>query len=326
MSPVLWVVVIFFIWLFLAVVYRSELLDNFYDLLNTLLTDITNGLKEAIQWLIKIATLAVAQANHVWNVLTLGPSTATSNPGHSPPGWDVITRYAKNVSDRPELIFGSLVYLVALLLFAYADAAQGAHSLKALLGTAVSVPAPFENLLFPLLVASVGTVFVNALILAELFGATHLAPYADQPPPLKRVARALAILAVVMAIVFSLFIGFARLPIIAEAGSGTLVFGYTKEQWTDLAALGQNLIIVPLLLTTVLLLWGVFGGYVLLIAMAAVLFLALALTFWFLSMILSVLEWFFRVIQSAIKPLIDLLKAILEAVLLRRLWGFFTRP
>ena len=161
----------------------------------------------------------------------------------------VIRQLPSSDANRASRAFGALFFLVALAAFLYADAAQGANNISALF-VDVTVPSPLRNLVVPLLVASAGSLLMLGVIMFEILGLTNFSIWSEVRGPLKPAAIIVVLATAVTAAVLSVLIALVRY----------------SEEYRNTAEFAQSTILLPLLITTFLLFWGVYGVLVLWVA------------------------------------------------------------
>jgi hypothetical protein len=179
-------------------------------------------------------------------------------------------------------IIGALIGSLALSLFVYADAAQGAQTYS-LLFTSATVPPFLNDIILPLVTASVGSALILGLFIGDILGMTHLGLY----EPLKQKGDSRGTPQVFLWIIccdaaFSLLLS----TLIALERKNLLdpsIVGVNS-----LVNFAQSIVIFPMLLTTILLFRGLKGYYVV------------------LSIILSLLAIPFGVFEFFIRILYDL--------------------
>lgn len=162
---------------------------------------------------------------------------------------NMIRQVPSSNEDRASRAFGAVFFLAAAAAFLYADAAQGANNLSALF-VDVTVPSPLRNLVVPLLVASAGTLLMLGVIMFELLGLTNFSIWSAVTGRLKSAAILYVLATAVTAVVLSVMIALVRY----------------SEDYRTAADFGQSAILAPLLMTTFLLFWGVYGLLVLWVA------------------------------------------------------------
>jgi len=184
-------------------------------------------------------------------------------------------------SKRGWRVLGALISLAAIGLFIYADMAQGANTITTLFPE-VEVPRFLQDLVVPLLVASAGTAAALGMIIGDCIGLTHFIP-------LERVAIK-RFRTTVLAIATVNFLGSLTIAVLMSLNRYQELSTHLPPDFAarihDLAALAQSLLLAPLLLTTILLAWGLAGFVVLYAAALSV----IAFVFQWASFVTRVLE------------------------------------
>lgn len=163
--------------------------------------------------------------------------------------------------NRGTRIFGSVLFMAALGAFVYADMAQGANNLSDLF-IDIHIPSFLNSLVVPLLVASGGSLLMLGVILFDLLRHTDLSRWSDMEGRLRNVFIGVVLATATTSIVLAVMIALVR----------------SSEGYRQQAELAQSLLILPLLVTTGLLYWGVFGLLVVWVAAVGLLWAALRLT------------------------------------------------
>ncbi len=162
-------------------------------------------------------------------------------------------------------IFGAVISMILLLLFIYADVIQGVNNLSMLyLSETVSLPVWVKNIVPSLIMSSVGTALTLSFIMADARGVTHFLPWTGRSWKKGEEEKEVSIRRVVFWIALLTF-GFTVLILAALASPR--IMGTESAQFPEKvgvlvyesAAIAQVLIIVPMLVTTALLFWGVVG-------------------------------------------------------------------
>jgi len=152
-------------------------------------------------------------------------------------------------------IFGAALYATGLALFIYADISIGANNLELMLGAdegTLNLPVWVRQLVIPLIISSAGSAFALGVVLADLFGATHFARW---PESLRRPVVAIALLTLLAVLVIAVLIGLSRLTTVEGVNLSEVQLARIQL----LGGIAQVIVIVPLLITTALLWWGVLG-------------------------------------------------------------------
>ncbi len=155
---------------------------------------------------------------------------------------------------KGQKVLGSLIELILLAAFVYADAAQGVNNLSVLLGIQEAIPDWLKDIIVPIVVSSAGTVFIVGMFIGDILGATHLSYWEDLKDDTRRIYLRLLIIMLVLAVILNGGIALSRVRVLEESITWVTAVG----NWA------QSLLLIPLLLATFLLFRGVFGFFVLL--------------------------------------------------------------
>jgi hypothetical protein len=164
-------------------------------------------------------------------------------------------------------ILGSLVSLVAMLTFLYADTALGFQAAQTLFPD-IAVPVIFRDIGIALVAASVGTIFALGMLFWDALGFTDFTNLSQ----MKGFAKGAFIGSVVITAVITLacvaLVALNRASLVAN-----LISPFSPELQGEihrLASLAHSLVVIPLLVTTFLMLRGVYGLLVIYAAVAGV--------------------------------------------------------
>lgn len=163
--------------------------------------------------------------------------------------------------------FGAVLSLILLTLFIYADTVQGINNVSMLFPNEVaSLPDWLKNIALSVVMSSVGTILTLAFIMADARGVTHFFPWSGLSLSLKE--ERISIRRSVFVTAMLTFIFTLSLLVLLALQRMTGVADVQFPQWAEvlvlpllppLAAVAHVLIIVPMLITTALLFWGVAG-------------------------------------------------------------------
>ena len=172
-------------------------------------------------------------------------------------------------------IVGAFVGFLALLLFVYADAAQGAQTFTLLFEG--DIPKFLNSIIIPLMTASVGSALILGVLIGDLLGLTHLGLYEKNTP---RIFLWITCINLLLSLAISTVIALARMKLL----------GTTIEEVKLLVNIAQSVVILPMLITTALLFKAWTGVFVI------------------LSILLSVFAVPFAVFEFIMRILADLLR------------------
>lgn len=150
-------------------------------------------------------------------------------------------------------VLGSLVELLLLFLFLYADLVQSANTLAYLFPT--PIPPFLTNLVIPLVISSAGTSMVLGVIMGDLLEITNLTSWADLREKRKPFLP-IILFTLILSILFSVVLSLSRLDIVQIQNTSPIV--------SVITSLADGLYIIPTLITTSFLFNGVQGILVLL--------------------------------------------------------------
>lgn len=145
-------------------------------------------------------------------------------------------------------VVGSLVELLLLLIFLYADLVQSANTLAYLFPA--PIPPFLTNLVLPLVISSAGTSMVLGVIMGDLLGITNLTSWADLRERRKSFLP-IILFTLILSILFSVVLSLSRLDIIQIQNSSPIISVVTS--------LVDGLYIIPTLITTSFLFNGIQG-------------------------------------------------------------------
>lgn len=174
-------------------------------------------------------------------------------------------------------IIGAIIGFLALLAFIYSDAAQGAQT-YILIFNVGEIPVFLNSIIFPLVTASAGSAIILGIFIGDMLGLTHLNLYKKEETP--KYFLWIIVVNLALSIAISTFIALARMKLLG-----------TESEFIDtMVNIGQSIVILPMLITTVFLFRGLNGIYVVLAAILA----ALSLSF-------GVFEFFINISKDLIR-------------------------
>jgi hypothetical protein len=156
-------------------------------------------------------------------------------------------------SIRIQRVVGSLVELLLLLLFLYADLVQSVNTLVYIFPA--DVPPFLRNLVLPLVISSAGTSMVLGVIMGDLLEITNFTSWADLRERRKPFLP-IILFTLILSILFSVVLSLSRLDIIQVQNSSPI--------FSAITSLADGLFIIPTLITTSFLFNGTQGILVLL--------------------------------------------------------------
>lgn len=204
-------------------------------------------------------------------------------------------------------ILGALISFIFLLAFIYADLAQGLNNLSGIEAFSSYVPpAFFRNLAIPVVVSSAISAAALSLILFDLLGVTHFAPWEI----LTGRARKIVVTVVIGDLIASVFvagaIALSRVPALFPDISTEIA------QYIDfLVAFAQSAVSFLLVLTTVFMFWGFAGLLLIYIAILG----AIILLIGFIEIAGVLVGVVFRLLVGLLLAMIRLFLFVLELVL-----------
>jgi hypothetical protein len=172
-------------------------------------------------------------------------------------------------------VVGAFVGFLALLLFVYADAAQGAQTFTLLFED--KIPDFLNSIIIPLMTASVGSALILGVLIGDLLGLTHLGLYEKKTP---RAFLWITCINLLLSLTLSTVIALARMKLL----------GTDIAEVQMLVNIAQSVVILPMLITTALLFKAWIGIFVI------------------LGMLLSVFAVPFAVFEFIVRILADLLR------------------
>lgn len=167
-------------------------------------------------------------------------------------------------------IVGALIEFIALLAFLYADASQAAQTYSVIFSTA-KIPAFLNSIVVPLIIASAGTAFILGIFIGDTLRLTHFGNWGDLKGLSRNIFLGVAIGNLLLTIVLSAMIALYRSDVLTQQ----------SEAIKTAAVYAQSLVIVPMLITTTLLLRGAFG-----------IFVILSILLWMLALPFAIIEFF----------------------------------
>lgn len=176
-------------------------------------------------------------------------------------------------------VVGALIEFVALLAFLYADASQAAQTYSVLFPTA-TIPDWLNAIVVPLIVASAGTAFILGIFIGDALHLTHFGNWGSLKGTSRKVFFAVTISNLLITILLSALVALDRSDIL----------GVKNESIRTVAIYAQSFVIVPMLITTALLLRGAFGIFVL-----------LAILLWLFAIPFAIFEFFIKILGKFIE-------------------------
>lgn len=223
--------------------------------------------------------------------------------------------FGKKENERSWRVGGALIQLIFLTLFIYADISQGYNSLTgSKVFQSLDIPPFFRSLAIPILVASVGSIAALALVLFDLLGMTHFVPWEwlwkewtvrygkDSMEKFRKALISIVITTMVMAPIFALMISTGRI-------TSFVTVSPSMQAFIDLmVGLSQWLIMLPMLITTVFLIWGVTSF---LLVYALILNLLRVLP-WMITLLLRLLDIILNIIGFILGVIVAILAFVVE--------------
>lgn len=257
---------------------------------------------------------AIKKTNDLVDTIVEGLKVFAGNIGdHTAAVIDTV--FGKKGEQRSWRVAGALIQLLFLALFVYADISQGYNSLTgAEVFEDLDIPEAFQSLAIPILVSSIGSIAALSLVLFDLYGMTHFIPWEwlwdvwtkrygkESMERFRKSLIKIVITTMVVAPIFGLMISMGRITSFVEVSEAF-------QKFIDLmVGIAQWLIMLPMLVTTIFLMWGV---------TSLLLVYSLILNFfrvvpWVVALLLRVLDVVLRVIGFVIGVLIEILSFIVE--------------
>jgi len=198
------------------------------------------------------------------------------------PLYECEEQYPYRVFDVPyagQRIVGALLEFVMLLCFMYADAALLAESYSVIFQE--PIPPWLDHIILPLVVASSGSALILGVFLGDLLGLTHFGVWGMLRSRVRRmVMLVLVIFNLVVVIVLSGLVSLYRAEVI----------GVELGQFGKWPLWAQSIGIIPMLVTTALLIHGVFGSFVFLALFMRLAAVPIAVFHFFLGVLGQLLE------------------------------------
>lgn len=187
----------------------------------------------------------------IWTVVVVGEEAKGDNQGAGMRTWRLI---------------GAVISVVLLGAFVYADLVQGVNNFSLLYPAEVaSLPDWTKNIVVSLVMSSVGTALALGFIMADARGITHFLPWRgivwgqgreeNAEEWIRRRVFRTAMGAFVLTLILLMVMALPR-------AMGVAAVGFTAEVERGIlyaAAVAHVLIIVPMLITTAMLFWGIIG-------------------------------------------------------------------
>lgn len=315
-SPLAWLT----LWAFLAIVFKplESLLRESGSLLHTLFGEFRKGSRGAADNVRngsskarKINHDAIQAVKALLRMIIRGLGTITNTlNAHARHVSNILAPKGHNLAWR---IVGSMVIFGMLPLFIYADIAQGLNSLSTLLPGQVEIPEFLQELPIPIAISSVGSMLVLGMIMGDLLNLTDFVPWANLKGKKRTLLFVVVLLTLVMALGFSVLLSLNRWPHLYPPLPPVLA-----ERLHSLASLSQSLVLIPLLITTLLLVRSFTGFFVIYL---------LAVTS--LSLPIQLVRFLFKLLEKAIalgglssETVIRILFALVGGVLTSLSWVF----
>ncbi len=194
-------------------------------------------------------------------------------------------------------VIGALLEFVALSAFLYADSAQAAQTFS-LFYPGQQIPDLLNNIVVPLIVASAGTAFILGIFIGDVLQLTHFGSWGKLNDKQRKTFLRVVISNLVFSITLAGVVAFYK----------TDILGVENETVRTIAIYAQNLIIVPMLITTTLLLRGAFG-----------LFVIVSIALWLLAIPFATLNFF----TSLLGRFIDLGVVSVDFLFRKIIWLVF---
>jgi hypothetical protein len=309
-------------WLLIAILGEplQELLRSLNRLLAGLFGSIAEGLGSAIVALRGAIAPLQGYARGFWAGVELLLERIVAALSSATEALQRHAEQALNVlpaSSRPRglQVFGYLLYLAAFAAFAFADVAQATNS-RSVMYVSLEVPAFLQDLTIPLLIASGGTAIMLGTILGDFLAKTEIVPWLTLPRWARGITLALAMATFAFTLILMLLIALVRVPELVRG----LLSPAVAQQLHVFAAFADSLVIIPLLITTLMLFWGMFGLVVVYFVVVGAFSLLLRL----LTFLLGLLESAAPLLGSASAALVNIIFSLLCVALSALAWLFRT--
>lgn len=182
------------------------------------------------------------------------------------------------VSINGQRILGAVIEFIFLLLFLYTDLSQGVQTLAILFPT-TSIPPYLTDITIPLFISSAGTAMILGIMLGDLLGVTNLTSWADLRER-KKPFLVVILTTLVTSVLLSSLIGMYRVNLFVDSSPNF------QSAISVAASFAQSLIILPILVTTFLLMNAVQGVFIVIALFLVILRLPLTLFRKFVSKII----------------------------------------
>ncbi|MCZ7547555.1 MAG: hypothetical protein M5U11_00150 [Anaerolineales bacterium] len=182
-------------------------------------------------------------------------------------------------------ILGSLVSLIVMLTFLYADAALGLQAVQTLFSD-ITVPEMLRDIGMALIAASVGSIFALGMLFWDGLGFSDFTPVVRMKGFGKGIFIGSVLVITTMTLLCVVLIALNRASLIANLVDFASFSPAVQGEIHRWASLAQSLIVIPMLITTFMMLRGIYGLLVLYAATIGV----VSLTFQFTRVLLKLLR------------------------------------
>lgn len=272
---------------------KVQVVSDFVDTLETALRDIKNSL---LAWSMNFLRQVVKREDEGGDDAEEKVNEITASQPDEQKKDEELSVFNNKPENKHagQKVVGALIEFIALLAFLYADASQAAQTYSVLFPTA-TIPDWLNGIVVPLIVASAGTAFILGIFIGDALHLTHFGNWGNLKGTSRKVFFAVTISNLLVTILLSALVALDRSDIL----------GVKNETVRTIAIYAQSFVIVPMLITTALLLRGAFGIFVL-----------LAILLWLLAIPFAVFEFFIRILGK----LLDLGIVSVEFVFSKLLW------
>jgi hypothetical protein len=192
---------------------------------------------------------------------------------------------SKEKGNLASRILGSLINLTAMLIFLYADAALGFQAVQTLFPD-ITVPDIFRNIGIALVAASVGTIFALGMLFWDTLGLSDFTPLAKMKGFAKGVFIGFVVTNALATLICVFLIALNRASLVASLVNLASFSPAVQGEIHRLASMAHSLLVIPMLVTTFMMLRGIFG----LLVIYTVLVGVISLLFQFVRLLLKILR------------------------------------
>lgn len=164
----------------------------------------------------------------------------------------VLAQVAPDAEHRSTQVLGSLFFLISAVLLLFTDLGQNANAITVLI-PGEYVPPVLRNIVIPLGAASAGSALILGMILFDLLRYTHFDTWDRFTGFLRALLIGVVVTNFIAVLVCATLLSLVRYGAIVEPFDIARLPRTTNGMLYQLAALSQSIVIIPLLMTTALL-------------------------------------------------------------------------